>query len=134
MVADPASYPLILRFGDLRIDLERYRVLLNGQPLALAYRDYALLVYLAGRAGQIVSRRQLLEEGLGRHDPGGLRTVDERIRHLKQLLERDQRTLIHEVEGQGYRFARPDELEEQAGAVAVEPKPRHGQAEDVTRM
>ena len=126
MVADPASYPTVLRFGDLRLDLERYRVLLNGQPLALAYRDYALLVYLAGRAGQIVSRRRLLEEGLGRHDPGGLRTVDERIRHLKQLLERDQRTLIYEVEDQGYRFARPDELEEQAETSAAERQPRTG--------
>ena len=78
--------PLNLRFGDLVIDLERYRVLLADRPLLLSYRDYALLVYLAGRAGQVVHKRQLLEEGLGRHDPGGLRAVDEHIRHLKQTI------------------------------------------------
>jgi DNA-binding response OmpR family regulator len=96
--------PLRFQFGELVIDLERYRVLLGGRPLILPYREYALLVYLAGRAGQVVHKRQLLEEGLGRHDPGGLRMVDEHLRHLKGVLERDGRRFIEEVEGAGYRF------------------------------
>ena len=96
--------PLILRFGELVIDLERYRVLLSDQPVMLTYREYALLVYLAGRAGHMVPKRQLLEEGLGRHDPGGLRMVDEHIRNLKHRLEREGKTLIEEVEDRGYRF------------------------------
>jgi DNA-binding response OmpR family regulator len=96
--------PLILRFGDLAIDLERYRVLLAGEPLLLSYREYALLVYLAGRSGQIVHKRKLLEEGLGRHDPGGLRMVDEHLRHLKGLLEREGRSFIEVVGEAGYRF------------------------------
>ncbi len=97
------SQPLSLRFGELTIDLEHYRVLLADRPLALSYRDYALLAYLAARAGHVVSRRQLLEEGLGRHDPGGLRLVDEHLRHLKGLLERPGQIRIEESE-QGYRF------------------------------
>ena len=96
--------PLRIRFGDLVIDLEHYRVLLGGRPLLLSYREYALLVYLAGRAGQVVHRRQLLEEGLGRHDLGGLRMVDEHVRHLKSVLEREGRPFIEEVDGVGYRF------------------------------
>ena len=103
MVANPS----LLRFGDLMIDLERYRVLLDGRPLALSYREYALLLYLAGRSGQIVPKRQLLEEGLGRHDPGGLRMVDEYIRHLKGVLEREGRSFIEAVGEAGYRFIRP---------------------------
>ena len=95
---------LLLRFGDLTIDLEHYRVLLGGRPIVLSYREYALLGYLAGRAGQVVHKRQLLEEGLGRHDPGGLRMVDEHLRHLKGVLEREGRAVIHEVDGVGYRF------------------------------
>ena len=102
---------LLLRFGDLVIDLERYRVLLADRPVVLSYRHYALLVYLAGRAGQVVHKRQLLEEGLGRHDPGGLRMVDEHIRHLKSVLEREGRLFIQEVNGTGYRFeAHPGSL------------------------
>jgi DNA-binding response OmpR family regulator len=99
--------PLILRFGDLVIDLERYRVLLDDRPLTLTYRDYALLVYLASRAGQVVPRRQLLEEGLGRHDPGGLRMVDEHLRHLKGQLRHGDHAFIEAVGDAGYRFARP---------------------------
>ena len=70
----------------------------------LSYREYALLVYLAGRAGQMVHKRQLLEEGLGRHDPGGLRMVDEHLRHLKSVLERKGATFIEAVGEAGYRF------------------------------
>ena len=96
--------PTLLRFGDLVIDLEHYRVLIGERPLALSYREYALLVYLAGRQGQVVHKRRLLEEGLGRHDPGGIRMVDEHIRHLKSQLERDGRGFIEEIEEAGYRF------------------------------
>lgn len=95
---------LRLRFGDLTIDLERYRVLLADRPLVLSYREYGLLLYLAGRAGQVVHKRRLLEEGLGRHDPGGLRMVDEHIRHLKGVLEREGRSFIEPVGKTGYRF------------------------------
>lgn len=95
---------LMLRFGELVIDLERYRVLVGGRPLTLPYREYALLVYLANRAGQVVHKRRLLEEGLGRHDPGGLRMVDEHLRHLKGVLERHGTRFIQEVDGAGYRF------------------------------
>ena len=99
---------LVLRFGDLVIDLERYQVLLAGQPLMLSYREYALLVYLAGRAGQVVPKRQLLEEGLGRHDLGGLRMVEEHLRHLKGVVQRDGRSCrIEEVGEAGYRFVTP---------------------------
>ena len=96
--------PLLLRFGELVIDLERYQVRINDHPLVLSYREYALLVYLAGRAGQVVPKRRLLEEGLGRHDPGGLRMVDEHIRHLKRVLEGPGRWWIEEVGDSGYRF------------------------------
>ena len=99
------TQPLLLRCGDLVIELDRYRVLLAARPLVLSYREYALLVYLAGRAGQVVTKRQLLEEGLGRHDPGGLRMVDEHIRHLRSVLEREGRQWIEEVGGAGYRLA-----------------------------
>lgn len=96
--------PLQLTFGDLVIDLERYQVRVRDRVLVLPYREYALLAYLAGRAGQAVSRRQLLEEGLGRHDPGGLRMVDEHLRHLKHVLEREGQAVIQMLEETGYRF------------------------------
>ena len=96
--------PRVLRFGELTIDLERYQVLLANQPLALSSREYALLVCLATQAGQVVSKRQLVEEGFGLPDPGGIMMVDERIRHLKSQLEREGQLYIEHVEDIGYRF------------------------------
>ena len=95
---------LQLAFGELVIDLERYQVRVRGKGLILPYREYALLAYLAGRTGQIVSRRQLLEEGLGKHDPAALRMVDEHMRHLKGVLEREGQFVISAIEEAGYRF------------------------------
>ena len=100
------SATLVTRYGELLIDLMKYRVLLGHEPVVLSYREYALLVYLAGRAGHVISRRRLLEEGLGRHDVGGLRMVDEHIRHLKSKLERADRVFIEAAED-GYRFVVP---------------------------
>lgn len=100
-VMDPT---LVMQFGDLVIDLERYRVSLAGQPLVLAYREYALLVYLATHPDHVVAKRRLLEEGMGRHDAGGLRMLDEHIRHLKAKLERDGKRAWIEEAGDGYRF------------------------------
>lgn len=96
--------PLQMSFGELTIDLEKYQVCVRSRAIALPYREYALLAYLAGRAGQAVSRRQLLEEGLGRHDPGALRMVDEHVRHLKGVLEREGQFVLSVEEESGYRF------------------------------
>lgn len=104
MAAAGMANPLLLQFDDLVIDLERYRVLLANVPLSLSYREYALLVYLASRAGQVVPKRQLLEEGMGRHDHGGLRMVDAHVHGLKRRLEQDGRAFIEPVGETGYRF------------------------------
>ena len=100
---------LVIRRGEVVIDLAHYRVVVGGEPVVPTYREYALLVYLATRAGQAVSRRRLLEEGLGRHDVGGLRMVDVCIRQLKSKLERHGRVCIEET-GDGYRFVPQEAL------------------------
>lgn len=102
----PAS--LLIRRGEVVIDLARYRVAVGGVPVVPTYREYALLVYLATRPGQVVSRRRLLEEALGRHDVGGLRLVDVCIRQLKSTLERHGPVCIEET-ADGYRFLPQDE-------------------------
>ena len=102
--------PLMLHRGALAIDLVRYRVAVGGEPVLLTFREYALLVYLATRTGQVVSKRRLLEEGLGRHDIGGLRLVDVHLRQLKSRLERHGRRFLEEVDNTAYRFVPQEEL------------------------
>ena len=103
-MSETGSQDSLLRRGDLVIDLIRCRVLLSEHPVVPTYPEYLLLVFLATRAGHPVAKRRLLEEALGRHDPGGLRIVDEHIRHLKSKLERYGRQFIEEIDGAAYRF------------------------------
>ena len=104
------SAPLLIRRGPLLINLANYRVLVGGEPVLLTFREYAVLVYLATRAGHIVSKRRLLEEGLGRHDVVGLHMVDVHLRQLKSKLERHGRHFLEEVDGTAYRFIPQEEM------------------------
>ena len=95
---------LIIQHGELTIDMEQYLVSVRSQPVPLTYREYAVLVYLATHAGYVVTTRRLLEEGLARHDYGGIRAMGELIQALKSRIENEGERFIEEVPGEGYRF------------------------------
>jgi DNA-binding response OmpR family regulator len=49
----------VIRFGDLEVDTAARAVRRGGQPISLLPREYALLEFLAGRAGTVVSRTEI---------------------------------------------------------------------------
>jgi DNA-binding response OmpR family regulator len=49
----------VLRVADLELDTAARTVRRAGQPIPLLPREYALLEYLAGRAGEVVSRADI---------------------------------------------------------------------------
>ncbi|MBX3712420.1 MAG: response regulator transcription factor [Lysobacter sp.] len=51
--------------GRLRVDMALRQVSLDGQPLALTRKEYALLALLARHAGRVVTQPQLLREVWG---------------------------------------------------------------------
>ena len=51
-----------LVIGDLVIDHERHTVHRGTRAITLTAREFALLVYLAGNAGRVVSRAELMEQ------------------------------------------------------------------------
>lgn len=99
-----AATSLILQHGNLTIDMEQYAVYVREHPVLLTYREYALLVYLASHAGLVVTTRRLLEEGLGRHDYGGIRAAKDILQSMKSRIEIEGERFIEEVPGEGYRF------------------------------
>ncbi|MGC9346906.1 MAG: response regulator [Anaerolineae bacterium] len=103
--AEEASDEL-LRFDNLKLDLERREVTLDGELLALKPKEYDLLVYLAQHEGRVLSRDQLLEEVWGWDYTGGSRTVDVHIRWLREKIESEPAnpTRIVTLRGAGYRF------------------------------
>jgi len=54
--------PSRLVIGDLVIDHERHTVHRGTRAIPLTAREFALLVYLAGNAGRVVSRAELMEQ------------------------------------------------------------------------
>lgn len=96
-------------FGNLAIDLNRYEVRKDENPLELTLREFELLKYLAERENRVFSREQLLEEVWGYEYYGDIRTVDVTVRRLREKLEDDSSNpaYIMTKRGIGYYFRRP---------------------------
>ncbi|NWG18896.1 MAG: response regulator transcription factor [Chloroflexi bacterium] len=89
-----ASPDTSLRVGRIQIDLERHRVLLDGQPTTLSVREFALLERLARQPGVIVPARDLVEATHGLHT----NDADE-ARELIRPLVRSLRQKLGDVPG-----------------------------------
>jgi DNA-binding response OmpR family regulator len=93
----------VIAVGDLRIDTAARAAQRNGQPIELTAREYALLEFLALRAGEVVSRTEIWEHVYEFHSAAESNVVDVYIGYLRRKLERpDWPTLIHTRRGQGY--------------------------------
>jgi DNA-binding response OmpR family regulator len=100
------ALPNELRFGQVEIDFLSYEARLNGKPVEMTRKEFAVLRYLASRAGQVVTRDDLLNEVWGYESYPSSRTVDNHVAGLRAKLERDpsQPEHIKTVHGVGYKF------------------------------
>ena len=96
-------------YGNITIDMTKYEIRKNDKPLELTLREFELLKYLAEQENQVFSREQLLEEVWGYEYYGDIRTVDVRIRRLREKVEDDpsEPKYIRTKRGIGYYFRRP---------------------------
>lgn len=85
------------------IDESSYTARVNGKPLDLTFKEFALLKFLTGNPGRVFTRDQLLSEVWGYDYFGGTRTVDVHIRRLRAKLG-DLESVIGTVHNVGYRF------------------------------
>lgn len=97
--------------GDLTLQPDAREAWQNGARVALTYREFELLYYLARRPGQAVSRGQLLRDVWGyptEDDPS--RTVDYHIKSLRAKLGDDPANprYIETLRGTGYRWLAPE--------------------------
>jgi DNA-binding response OmpR family regulator len=107
--AGPRLQPVFV--GDLALDPGRRTATLNGVPLDLTGYEFSLLYALAGRAGRVLSREQLMELAKGSADESFERSIDVHVSRLRQKLGDDPRSprLIKTVRGVGYQYAAGDE-------------------------
>jgi two-component system copper resistance phosphate regulon response regulator CusR len=93
----------VIRIGDLEVDTRSRRARRGGRGLELSAREYALLEYLAHRAGQIVSRTELWDHAYDEAAEPGSNVLDVHISHLRKKIDDGQdHKLIHTRRGQGY--------------------------------
>jgi len=89
----------------LEIDIESFEVTVEGRQLALTFKEFELLRFLAAHPGRVHTREALLNQVWGYEYFGGLRTVDVHIRRIRAKLGMKHENLIQTVHGVGYKFA-----------------------------
>ena len=92
--------------GNLSIDMKGHTASLNGEPLYMKPREFALIALLAANRGRAFTRDQILERLWGHDYIGDSRTVDVHIRWLREKIEPDpsKPRRIVTIRGVGYRF------------------------------
>jgi two-component system response regulator MtrA len=97
-----------LRLGDLAIDTAGRTVERDGQEIPLTRTEFDLLVELARRPGQVMTRDVLLDRVWGYDYMGDSRLVDVAMQRLRAKVERDPANpeLVLTVRGAGYKSAR----------------------------
>jgi two-component system, OmpR family, response regulator len=101
---DPSERPVVLEVGDLRVDPAKRVVTRAGRNVELTAREFAVLHFLARRAGEVVSREQLLEHVWDEAHDGSSNVVDVYVSYLRRKLERRpfRGRLIRTVRGVGF--------------------------------
>jgi PAS domain S-box-containing protein len=107
-IVDPTigSRPHVRVVGDVRIDLDRGRVLVGGHNVRLTPSEFRLLVLLTDQPGRVVSRAAIMEALWNSSHIGSGRTCEVHISKLRAKVEHEARQpgRIETVRGQGYRF------------------------------
>ncbi len=85
------------------LDLARRQARLGDLAVDLTQREFRLLVCLAERPGEVVSRDRLLAEVWGYHFDPGSNVVDVCVRRVRKKLGQD--APIETVRTVGYRLA-----------------------------
>ncbi len=98
----------------LEIDLNKYKVKVNGKTLNLTPKEFELLAFLARNKEQVFTREQLLEHIWGFPNYPETRTVDEHIKRLRKKLSQAglSNPPLQTVWGIGYKFSFEDKANE----------------------
>ena len=103
----PAS-AAVIHIGDMEIDPAGFRASRDGADMHLTATEFRLLLELATRPGQVLTRVMLLERVWGYEYLGDSRLVDIAVQRLRAKIEptSGEPRLITTVRGVGYRLER----------------------------
>ncbi|MEN6448551.1 MAG: response regulator transcription factor [Syntrophaceae bacterium] len=88
---------------DLVLDTATHTVTRAGAVIPLSVKEYALLEYLMGNAGSVVTRAMISEHVWDINFDTFTNVIDVYISYLRNKIDKGQKTrLIHTVRGRGY--------------------------------
>ena len=99
------------RVGELELDDAAREVRLDGAPVKLSAKEFALLATLIAEPTRVFTRQELMRDVWGFQSPVASRTLDSHCARLRKKLSGGDRRYIVNVWGVGYALisARPHE-------------------------
>ncbi len=99
----------VLTVGDVSLDSEEHRVMIDGEEVGLPLKEFELLHLLLANAGRVMSRDLLIDRVWGADYVGDTKTLDVHVKRLRSKVEPDPAnpTRITTIRGLGYKFERP---------------------------
>lgn len=91
----------VVKFGNLTIDREEYKILLSDKEIILPRKEFELLSLLTSKPGKVFKREEILDKVWGNEVVVGGRTIDVHIRKLREKIGDDS---FKTVKGVGYKF------------------------------
>lgn len=91
----------VLKVGNIIINREEYKVINNGNDLALPRKEFELLALLASKPDKVFKREVILDKVWGQEVVVGGRTIDVHIRKLREKIGDHH---FKTIKGVGYKF------------------------------
>lgn len=91
----------IVKIGDITINREEYKIVQEGEEMALPRKEFELLSLLASKPGKVFKREDILDKVWGNDIVVGGRTIDVHIRKLREKIGDEK---IKTIKGVGYKF------------------------------
>jgi two-component system phosphate regulon response regulator PhoB len=100
------TQPPMLQYKDIALYPQECRVLLRGEEVNLAPKEFRILELFMSYPRRVWTREQLLDQVWGQDFVGDSKTVDVHIRWMREKLEKDpsRPEYIITIRGFGYRF------------------------------
>ena len=98
--------PRVLEIGDVRLDVDRHSVSVEGASVEMTPTEFELLRVLMENPNHALTRSELIEKALGYSYEGMERTLDSHIKNLRKKIGGDY---IETVFGVGYRVREVEE-------------------------
>ena len=95
----------VIKIGDISINTAKHHVVSGNKTLRLSAMEYRLLEYLAMRAGEVVSKTDIVEHLYSHESENFSNVVEVYISSLRKKLGTEQNCdVIHTLRNQGYIF------------------------------